>query len=94
MDIQIIESSTKVYPNLGHYLFVEMRTGKHHATFSIASDHIRVIVHNSSNRAWRGLGKRFADSAAALDWYKTPEIRAMLQEAVAMKAASLAQVAA
>jgi len=83
MDIQVVKSEQKTYQNLGRYFYSEMRAGKHHVTVAVAPSHLQVIVHNASNRCWRGMGKQFPDLAAALVYYKTPEVRAMLELAVA-----------
>lgn len=80
--VQIIESKTATYPNLGRYFFAELESGKHRIAITVAPDHLQVIVQNASNRAWRGMGKRFADLTTALAAYKTADIRAMVQTAV------------
>jgi hypothetical protein len=85
-DVQVIKSEHKTYQNLGRYFYSEMRAGKHHVTVAVAPNHLQVIVHNASNRCWRGMGKQFPNLAAALAYYKTPEVRAMLELAVAQAA--------
>lgn len=86
MDIQVVKSEHKTYQNLGRYFYSEMRAGKHHVTVAVAPKYLQVIVHNASNRCWRGMGKQFPNLAAALAYYKTPEVRAMLELAVAQAA--------
>lgn len=81
MDIEIINSEHKTYSNLGRYFYCEMRSGKHHATVTVAPRHLEVCVHNASNRAWRGSGRRFETLEAARTHYRTPELRAMVQHA-------------
>lgn len=36
-------------------------------------------VHNASHQAWRGAGRYFPSLAAALEHYRSPVMRAMLQ---------------
>jgi hypothetical protein len=87
-DIQVVRSEPKTYENLGRYFYCEMRAGKHHVTVAVAPNHLQIIVHNASNRCWRGLGKQFPNLAAALAYYKTPAVRSMLELAVAQAATS------
>jgi len=81
MQIQVKSAKHETYKNLGRYFYASMEAGKHSLTVAIAPEHVQVIVENAANRAWRGMGKRFENMAAALGNYKTPEIRAMLQAA-------------
>jgi hypothetical protein len=81
MEIQVINSEHKTYTNLGRYFYCEMRSGKHHATVTVAPKHLQVSVHNASNHAWRGPGRRFETLEAVMTYYKTPAIRAMAQYA-------------
>ncbi len=72
------------------YKYAEMESGKHDVTVGVCRcegkiQHVTVIVHNASNRAWRGLGKRFDTQAAAVAKYKTPEIREMIKLACSFK---------
>lgn len=83
MNIQVITAHHTRYPNLGRYLFCEMRTGKHHATVSVGPNHLQVCVHNAANRTWRGMGRRFPNAAQAAEFYRTPEIKQMIQHAAA-----------
>jgi hypothetical protein len=86
--VQIIETKAKTYPNLGRYFFAELSAGKHKAMVTVAPNYLQVIVQNASNRAWRGMGKRFTNTEAALAAYKTAEIRAMIQAAADLSAAA------
>lgn len=85
-DVQVITSEQRIYQNLGRYFYSEMRSGKHHVSVTVAPKHLQVIVHNASNRCWHGVGKQFPNLAAALAYYKTPEVRAMLERAVTQAA--------
>ena len=85
-DIQVLNSESKTYANLGRYFYSEMRAGKHHVSVTVAPNHLQVIVHNASNRCWRGMGKQFPNLDAALAYYKTPEVRAMLELAASQAA--------
>lgn len=69
------------------YLYVEMICGKHAALVVVcrgATNYVQVIVQNAMNRAWRGMGKRFATAEAALASYKTAAIRSMIETACGM----------
>lgn len=85
--IQIISAKEQTYPNLGRYFYVDLASGKHSVSIAVRPNGLQVIVQNASNRAWRGMGKSFADKAAALAAYKTPEIRAMIEKAVELAGA-------
>lgn len=79
--VQIIETRDTTYALGGRYVIAEMECGSHHATVMIAPHYLQVIVHNASNRAWRGMGRRFNTVADALAAYKTAEVRAMIETA-------------
>lgn len=66
------------------YLYVEMQCGKHSALVVVcrgATNYVQVVVQNAVNRAWRGMGKRFATAEAAVAAYKTEAIRSMIHTA-------------
>lgn len=86
MEIQILNTSRKTYANLGDYLFLEAQSGKHHATVALGPNGVDVCVHNASNRAWRGTGRRFESVEAAIAGYKTEAVREMIRLAVKTKA--------
>ena len=81
-DIQVINASSKTYSHLGRYFFAELSCGKHSVLVEVAPKHLQVLVQNAMHRAWRGMGRQFANLEAALAWYKTPEIRSMVSAAV------------
>lgn len=87
MMIQVTETIRQTA--LGNeYLFVSMTCGKHAATVMVcrgASNYVQVIVENAMNRAWRGMGKRFANAEVAMKAYKTDAIRNMIATACEMK---------
>jgi len=89
MEISIIKTDTQ--KALGNdYLYVEMECGKHSALVVVcrgAAEYVQVIVQNAANRAWRGMGKRFANMEAAINAYKTEAIRTMIQTACELQAA-------
>jgi hypothetical protein len=89
MEINITDTSTQ--KALGNdYLYVEMQCGKHSALVVVcrgATDYVQVIVQNAANRAWRGMGKRFANMETALNAYRTAAIRGMIQTACELHAA-------
>ena len=97
MEIQIIEATDKSYPLVGRrYFTAHARCGKHEATVMISNalpgalacegaqgTEVRVVVHNASNRAWKGIGGRvFGDAVAAVAAYKTAEIRQIIMAVV------------
>lgn len=88
----IIVKSVKAetYSKLGRYFYVELANGKHELTIAIAPEHVQVIVENASNRAWRGMGKRFNNKAEALAAYKTAAIRDMIEHAHELNTLALA----
>lgn len=90
MDINILDTSRQTA--LGNeYLYVEMQCGKHAALVVVcrgATNYVQVVVQNAMNRAWRGMGKRFASLDAALKAYKTEAIRGMIETACQMGAAT------
>ena len=89
MTINILETKKQIA--LGNeYLYVEMECGKHSALVVVcrgASNYVQVVVQNAMNRAWRGMGKRFANVDAAVAAYKTDAIRRMIATACEMQAA-------
>jgi hypothetical protein len=89
MDINVIDTSRQTA--LGNeYLYVEMQCGKHAALVVVcrgATNYVQVIVQNAMNRAWKGMGKRFANLDLALKSYKTEAIRGMISTACDIAAA-------
>ena len=89
MDAMITDTSRQTA--LGNeYLYVELVCGKHSALVVVckgASNYVQVIVQNAMNRAWRGMGRRFATVDAALAAYKTAAVRTMIEAACEMAAA-------
>ena len=89
MDINVIDTSRQ--NALGNeYLYVEMQCGKHAALVVVcrgASNYVQVVVQNAMNKAWKGMGKRFASLELALKSYKTEAIRGMILAACDIAAA-------
>jgi hypothetical protein len=84
MMIQVNEVTSQVASG-NAYTYVEMTCEKHTALVVVVrggSNYIRVVVQNASNKAWKGMGKRFDTVADALAKYKTAAIRTMIQHAV------------
>lgn len=92
--ILIRRSEAKVYQNLGGlYFTAELESGKHSAIVVVRPrGGLQVIVQNAANRCWKGMGKSFQHPELALAAYKTPQIRAMICEA--LRLAQEAQLAA
>ena len=83
-NVQTLQHTAHVYPNAGRYTVTEMACGKHRATVMVGPDYVQVVVANASNRAWRGMGKRFTSISAAIASYKTQELRDMIAAAEAL----------
>lgn len=83
MELNVVETSRQTA--LGNeYLYVEMVCGKHSALVVVcrgATNYVQVIVQNAMNRAWRGMGKRFANVETAVAAYKTQAVRSMIETA-------------
>ena len=69
------------------YTYLTASAGRHSASVCVGPQGTRVTVHNASNRAWRGMGRQFTDSLAALDNYKTPEVKRIIAHAAELYAA-------
>jgi len=86
LEINVIETTRQAA--LGNqYTYVEMSCGKHSALVVVcrcATNYVQVVVQNAMNRAWRGMGKRFATVEAATAAYKTDAIRGMIETAFAI----------
>ena len=88
--IQIINTSDTTHASGNRSYIVEAMSGKHSATVLIDAYGVRVIVHNSSNRTWRRLGKHYRTAADAVSAYKTAAIREIIETAVELHAGNLA----
>lgn len=93
MELTITNVSAKAYSAIGHRTMIEATCGKHSATVDVARKadtgeiyQVWVIVHNAANRCWRGMGKQFTSVQNALDRYKTPEIKTIIETASQMQA--------
>jgi len=89
MTVSVIET-TKQTALGNEYIYVEMVCGKHSALVVVcrgASNYVQVVVQNAMSRAWRGMGKRFANVESAAAAYKTDAIRNMIYAACEVQAA-------
>ena len=80
----IITDTTRQTALGNEYVYVELQCGKHSALVVVcrgASNYVQVIVQNAMNRAWRGMGRRFANVEAAMAAYKTAAVRKMIETA-------------
>jgi hypothetical protein len=60
----------------------ECTTGKVKAEFwFFSTGGVQIVCKNAANRTWRGMGKRYETEAAALDGYKSPEMKANIRAA-------------
>ena len=69
---------------------IEAQAGKQKATVSIykgslANLGVQVVCQNASHRAFRGAGKFFKDIGAALDNYRSAEMRAIIELAASVE---------
>ena len=92
MNIQTVSAKSQIFANVGRYFFAELQGEKHAIALSAGPREVRVIVtSNASHKAWRRMGNGFDSYAAAIANYKTPEIRAMIEEAQRLDQAQAAQ---
>lgn len=47
--------------------------------FNFTMQSVSVCVKNASHKAYRGNGRRFSDFEAAIEGYKSPEVRSMIR---------------
>jgi hypothetical protein len=80
-DVRVISTSDATHAT-GRYFSAELECGAHAALVVVAPSYIAVVVRNASNAAHRGMGKEFPTLDAALAYYKTAAIGAMLRTAV------------
>jgi hypothetical protein len=59
-------------------LYVEATCGKVSALVCIKDWQVRVIVQNSSHKAWRKFGRAFRNAAEAVAYYKSQEVKAII----------------
>ena len=62
------------------FLCATAACGKFSACVEIGEEHVRVIVNNSSHKAFKKCGRAFSTVTEALEYYKTPEIKAIISE--------------
>jgi hypothetical protein len=84
MQVQILESKEAIYPNTGRHVLVVMQCGKSKMSVSANSKYVNAVVHNASNRAWKGWGKFYRNFDEAFTNYRSAEARAMLDAAQAL----------
>jgi hypothetical protein len=61
---------------------IEGTCGKVSGVVSVYADgHLQVLCLNAAHRAWRGGGRYIASLSDALETYKSPEMRAIIQAA-------------
>ena len=79
--VTINDYSDKTYDNeqVGRNLIMGLTCGKHKIAVWVCEGRTCVTVENASHRAWRGVGKPFPTLADAIAYYRTPQIRAMLE---------------
>jgi hypothetical protein len=85
-DVQVITTSDATHAT-GRYFSAELECGAHAALVVVAPAYIAVVVRNAANAAHRGMGKEFPTLDAALAYYKTAAIGAMLRTAVELSQA-------
>jgi hypothetical protein len=67
---------------------LRLHAEKKSASVYIGSSYINVLCKNASHRAWGGLGKTFQTAEEAVAGYKTSEMKAIIQSAFEMQAAT------
>jgi hypothetical protein len=78
MQVQITDMSRSKYNSL----YFSATCGKKSAlVFIDENGGVDVIVENASHKAWGGMGKRFQNKQAAVENYKSSEIKEIIQTA-------------
>lgn len=80
MNVQIIESKDAAN-SLGRYFHAVMQCGKVKMSISVNDKYVQAVVHNASNRAWKGWGKFYRNFDDAAANYRSSEARAMIDAA-------------
>ena len=83
MTIQIESAERK---GTGYYFTAT--ANKVSALVCIYSHGFQIICKNASHRVWRGSGRHFHTLNDALDHYRSPEMRAIINEAVNLSKAA------
>lgn len=83
MQVQILESKEVIYPTTGRHIFMMMSCGKSKMSVSANNKYVNAVVHNASNRVWKGCGKFYRNFSEALTNYRSEEAQAMLNTAQA-----------
>lgn len=78
MEATIKETTTSKYGTHAH-----VACGKVEAAVSVMTHGLQVCCMNASNRVWRGAGRFFPSVEAAMENYKSAEMKAIIQAAVA-----------
>jgi hypothetical protein len=93
MQVQIIHTITQTPEEGRRILYADLACGNHSAYVQISSgpeswqNEVRVVVKNSSWKAWRGMGRKFRSVSESLAAYKTAAVREMIQTAAEIHAA-------
>lgn len=80
----LVISSESFTVNQSTYFNVELEAGKQAVNVMIvtgAFNYLNVQVKNAMHRVWKGGGKQFNTSAAAIENYKSAEIKAAIKAA-------------
>lgn len=78
MQVQIIESKETTYQNIGRSICAVLQCGKVKMSISVNRGYVSAVVHNASNRAWKGYGKVYKTLDEASANYRSKEALAMI----------------
>ena len=84
MQVQIIQSKETIYQHIGRSVSAVMQCGKVKMTVSVNRGYVSEVVHNASNRAWKGYGKVYKTLDEAASNYRSKEALAMIDTIRAM----------
>lgn len=73
----LVEVKKGSAPSPIHYANVV--DGKKRLELVVSENYINVVVHNASHRAWRGMGKFYANLQEALEGYQSAAYRQMIE---------------
>lgn len=78
MQVHVLEVKESHYPNIGRSISAVMQCGKVKMSVSVNRGYVWAVVHNASNRAWKGYGKAYRSLEEAYKNYRSPQAQAML----------------
>lgn len=73
----LIESETRSEYGVSYSLTCGNKSA--YVGFNFTMQSVSVCVKNASHKVYRGSGRRFSDFEAAIEGYKSPEVKAMIR---------------